>query len=798
MATSSTDLSISGLATGFDWKTVVTQLANAERAPATTWQTNQKRINAKNTAFDRIKTFLSTLQTDVKALNNATLFAGRKATASDTGVASASAVNSAALGTYAFNISQLATAAKINGAGAISTALVPGGDLSTVKLGDANFASSASAGTLTVNGKQITVAATDTLQSVLANISTATGGAVTGSYNAGTDKFTLTSSSEIVLGSASDTSNFFQVAQLYNNGTGNIASLSTLGRAKLSGAIYSADAQLAAPVSSGLGTAVTDGDFSVNGKTVTIATGDTLQSVFSKIATATGNVVTGRYDAAADKIILTSSDASTPLTLGGSGDTSNFLSAAKLSTSGTNTAISSAVVGGINAGQSKTGLNTAITGAGSTLEQLNSLVTSGFGTAITAGTFTVNGHQITVGAGDTLNTVFNNIATATGNAVTATYDSATDKITLTSANPATPITLGDPGDTSNFLAATQLTANSTGTVTSTARLGGIHAQGAMTINGVTINYDAGRDSIQDVLTRINNSTAGVTASYDSQSNRFNLTNKVTGDIGIAMQDVNGNFLAATGLSGGALTHGKNLLYTLNGGSQLVSQTNNITQDSSNVAGLTLNVVTTGSVNVTIGNDNTKVTEAVQSFIKDYNSVMSYIATQTASSTDANGNVTAGILAADQDANGLIKNLRSLSFSPVSAPSGMLNQLASLGIKTNGKNNTIELSDSAALSDALNNSPEQVRALFTDSTFGIATRLDKYLTNTIGDSGTLTNHMASLTKQSTSIDTQIANLEKTIAVDSAQWTKAFQAMETAQAQITQQLSYLTQAINKGTL
>jgi flagellar capping protein FliD len=56
----------------------------------------------------------------------------------------------------------------------------------------------------------------------------------------------------------------------------------------------------------------------------------------------------------------------------------------------------------------------------------------------------------------------------------------------------------------------------------------------------------------------------------------------------------------------------------------------------------------------------------------------------------------------------------------------------------------------------------------------------------------------LTKQSSSIDTQIANLEKTIAADSAKYTKSFQAMETAQAQITQQLQYLTQSITNGTL
>ena len=89
-------------------------------------------------------------------------------------------------------------------------------------------------------------------------------------------------------------------------------------------------------------------------------------------------------------------------------------------------------------------------------------------------------------------------------------------------------------------------------------------------------------------------------------------------------------------------------------------------------------------------------------------------------------------------------------------------------------------------------------MFSDSAGGLAAKLDTFLTNAVGDSGTITAHQAVLTKQSTNIDTQIANLEKTIASDAAFWTKEFQAMETAQAQSNQVLSSLTQQINKGTL
>ena len=137
-----------------------------------------------------------------------------------------------------------------------------------------------------------------------------------------------------------------------------------------------------------------------------------------------------------------------------------------------------------------------------------------------------------------------------------------------------------------------------------------------------------RDSIQNVLDRINNSSAGVTATYDTLNNRFTLTNNSTGDVGISMQDVTGNFLAATGLSSGTLTRGQNLLYTLNGGSQtLVSQSNTITQASSGITGLSVTAASTGSTTVTVSSDTSKISSAIQQFITDYNAVQTAISSQ---------------------------------------------------------------------------------------------------------------------------------------------------------------------------
>lgn len=575
-STSGVDLSVSGLASGFDWKTVVSQLAQAERAPEAVWSRNQSKINSKNSAYTIIKSYLTQLQSTVQALKDSSLYDNRSATSSTATVATASSTTAGLTGNFKFDISQLATAASLTGTGNVSSHISTTNDVTGITVGAAHFATAVSAGNFSVNGAQVAIATTDSLKSVFDKIAVATSNAVTATYDSATDKITLSSASAITLGSAADTSNFLQVAKLYNNSTGSITSNNTLGRVNV-----------------------------------------------------------------------------------------------------------------------------------------------------------------------------------------------TDK--LASAATATAITDGGSG------------------------------AGQFNVNGIAISYNASTDSVQNVLDRINSSTAGVTASYDVVNNRFAIANKTTGDVGISLSDVTGNFLEATGLSGGAITSGTNLKYTVNSGPPLVSQSNTIDSSSSGIAGLSVNVLTTGATTITVGTDTTALQSNIQNFVNQYNNVQGYLTTNSASSTDATGKVTAGTLTGDVDAANLATGLRTNIFSSVSITglSASFSQLASLGIVSNGQNNTVAL-DSSTLSSVLTNNLGDVKKLFADSTNGLAVQLDKFLTNTVGDAGTVTNHQAALTKQSKAIDAQIANQEKIIATDSAFWTKEFQAMETAQAKSNQVLSSLTQQINKGTL
>jgi flagellar hook-associated protein 2 len=558
-----------------DWSTVITELADAERSPETQWEAQITSLNNQNSAYTTIDGELATLQTDIETLQDSSLYAGTAVQSSNSAVATATAGSGASLGNYTFNISQLATAAQFKGSTGVSQALSPDGNLSAVTIGTAGFSTPVTAGNFTVNGAQVTIATTDSLQQVFDNIATATNNAVTASYNSTTDEITLTSANPITLGSAADTSNFLQVAKLYNNQTGSISSTSALGRVQL------------------------------------------------------GTTMTG-------------ADLSTAITDGGSGN------------------------------------------------------------------------------------------------------------------------------------------------------------GEFTINGVAINYDASSDSIQNVLDDINSSAAGVTANYDSINDRFTLTNNTTGDVGISMQDVTGNFLAATGLSSGTLQSGQNLLYTLNGGTQqLVSQSNTISPTSSSIAGLSVTALQAGTTTMAVTSDTSALTTAIQQFVTDYNAVQKSFTTDQAVTTSSSGTVTPGVLTGDLTAAGIASNLRSLVASSVPGLSGALNMLSDLGIDTNGQNNTLTV-DTSTLNSAVAANVNDVQALFNDPTNGLATQLNNFINNTTGTNGTATNHQASLTQQVSDLNTQISNLETKITSDTATWTSEFEAMETAESQTNQELTYLSEQVTNGSL
>ncbi|MCE9612501.1 MAG: flagellar filament capping protein FliD [Chthoniobacter sp.] len=438
------------------------------------------------------------------------------------------------------------------------------------------------------------------------------------------------------------------------------------------------------------------------------------------------------------------------------------------------------------------------------------LATLPVGTTIRAGEFTVNGARITVAVTDSLQDVFNQISTQTGGAVTASYDPVADKVQLSSAGE---IVLGSANDSSNFLGALQLYNNGTGSVLPPTALGVVSVSaaiananlktavtgvdgsgnGSFSINGVSIDFNVNNDNVQNVMARINASNAGVTASFDRVNDRFTLTNKTTGDVGVAISEGPGGLLASLGLSGAAtLVRGTNAQFNVDGGPTLTSISNTFDETSHGITGLTVVATSQTTESVTVAGDSSAARSKVEDFIAKYNAVQSLIEKQTQVSTSSGGKVSASILAGNREITDISKQLRNQIFAAVPGLYGSVQRLEHIGIDFKTGTSELEIKDATKLDAALRDNGDDVRTLFGDTGDGLVTRIDSFVTRITGTSGTLTTQTATLTKQATNIDEQIATMERRLAQQQALLEQSFIRMEEAQQGIQNQLAALNNA------
>jgi len=295
-------IQVSGLvsSSSFDWKEIVDKLIEVETIPVTRLEAEKAKNTEKSAALATIKTALTDLQDSVQAMRADNIFALRTVSSNVTSTTwKTTSASGTPVGSYAFTVSRLATKAQQIGQADVGAKLSTTSNVSGLTLANLNTANAVTAGTFTINGAQVTVATTQSLQDVFDAISTATGGDVTGSYNPLTDKVSLTSAgnNEVLLGSTVDTSNFLSALKLNNNAGSTVTSSASLGTVKL----YTATL-----ANSGLATAVTgSGTFAINGVSMSYnASTDRVGDIISRI-NAAGAGVTAGYDATEDRFTLT-------------------------------------------------------------------------------------------------------------------------------------------------------------------------------------------------------------------------------------------------------------------------------------------------------------------------------------------------------------------------------------------------------------------------------------------------------------------------------------------------------------
>ncbi|PTY05075.1 flagellar hook protein [Opitutaceae bacterium EW11] len=425
--------------------------------------------------------------------------------------------------------------------------------------------------------------------------------------------------------------------------------------------------------------------------------------------------------------------------------------------------------------------------------------------AVTAGNFTVNGAQVSIALTDSLQDVFTKISTATGGTVTASYDSATDKISL---NSASTIVLGASNDTSNFFSVTKLANNSSGTITSSGALGSVNqsaplassrlrgsitavdgsGNGSFNINGVAIAYNVNTDSLSAVLNRINTSTAGVTATYDTASDRVVLTNKTTGSVGMGFSEAAGGFLDAAGITAGTTNVGLDAQYTVNGGPTLTSSSNTLDASSHGITGLSVIATAEGTSTIAVGSDTTSMRKKIEDFISKYNAVQDYIESQT-KVTITNGKVSTSLMSDNREIQSWARSFRSAAFDAVSGVGGTIQRLENLGIDFTSGTSDLTIKDGTKLDAALADHSADVESFFKTATTGFSAKLDALSTQILGtgtsSTGWINTAKNTLTNSNTSIDNQIDVIQRQLDSQRARLEAAFTAMEEAQSKIQQQ-------------
>ncbi len=555
----------------------------------------------------------------------------------------------------------------------------------------------------------------------------------------------------------------------------------------------------------------TAGTFTINGVQIRIDA-DTVMS--DGVDDAASNSILGKINSSgagvtasvvANRMILTANDGVSPVIVGSGGDTSNFLTAARLLGAPSGATITSQG----SLGVAKT--TVALTGArlGATIqssilggvaegETAGKLVTALEGTETV--TFAYQGVVYTteaLAAGDDMAAVAADLEAkmnfAAGLAagtirvrVSGVDEGTNDRFMIT--DTATPV---DSAEDTITIGANE---GDSPTALKLAALDGATSRGMFKINGVAIEYDRTRDAVNDIINRINLSKANVSAAYDLLNDKIVLTAKYTGEMSISVEDVGGNLLAVAGLPGAEQQYGVNALFRVegvNGGAQLSSASNTVKGIINNTT-LTLKEVSEDPATIIVAQNVDSAYGAIRSFVDQYNSVMDLLATQTAYDKDKK---TAGPLQGDGAVRTIQQTIRRLTMTAVDGLPPGLDSLLAIGISTGaagqGDFRSAELKiDDAKLKGLLAQDPEAVAKVFMDNDGGIALKFESYLGElTRGVTGVLAKTQEILSNQTKSIDKRIADVERRLEKRREGLVRQFTQMEKVLSSMQQQQAWM---------
>jgi len=186
-------ISSAGIGSGLDVNSIVSQLVALEKAPIKTLELKATNVKAQISAFGEIQSQFAALTDVASRLSLSTAWSARNASSSNTSLATITTSATAMATTFTLNVDQLAKKQSVSSA-AISPDTAPGEGVLTLELG--SWSADGAAFTSASSSVSVTVAATDTVAMIAANINSANAGVVATVFNDGTNERLLLQSKE--------------------------------------------------------------------------------------------------------------------------------------------------------------------------------------------------------------------------------------------------------------------------------------------------------------------------------------------------------------------------------------------------------------------------------------------------------------------------------------------------------------------------------------------------------------------------------------------------------------------------
>lgn len=328
---------------------------------------------------------------------------------------------------------------------------------------------------------------------------------------------------------------------------------------------------------------------------------------------------------------------------------------------------------------------------------------------------------------------------------------------------------------------------------------GVYTGASFTSNGggvQTVTIDGTNNTLEGIRDAVNSADIGVKASIindggaspyrlvfssDTSGVDNSISISVTGDAtisGLLSHDPAGSQNLTETLTA------QNAEFTLNG--VPITKSSNIVTDV--VEGVTLNLtgVTDAPANLTVSKDTAAINKAAETFISEYNSLMTELKQLSAYAGETG---TAGSLAGDPAVRQMINELTTIIGGTVSG--GEFATLTSVGITT--KPGIGLALDTTLLNSAIDNNLDDLANLFT-SDEGFATKLDAWASTSINV--TLTSRTSNIRDAISNIADEIDIREVRLASLEKRYTAQFTNLNVVLANMSAQQTFISQAFSSN--